>query len=188
MAKPKSQLKWKRKDWYEILAPDLFNNQKIGETPAVEKENIIGRTISKSVNRLLGDESRRYMKLKFKLTDVEDGKATTKIDGFKVSKNHISKVVQQGTTRIDIVEGLETKDDVGIKVQLLILPSSKISKEKRKALVRKGKEELEKMVKGHNLQALFLMIISQDVQKKIRSILGKIYPIRYVEIKKVEPQ
>lgn len=188
MAKPKSQLKWKRKDWYEILAPDLFNNQKIGETPAVEKEDVIGRTISKSVNRLLGDESRRYMKLKFRVTDVEDGKATTETGGFRVSKNHISKVVQQGTTRVGIVEEIETKDDVKVKAQLLILPSGKISKEKRKALVKKGKKELEKIIRSHNLQALFLMIISQDVQKKIRSVLGNIYPIRYVEIKKVEPQ
>lgn len=188
MAKPKSQLKWKRKDWYEILAPDLFNNQKIGETPAAEEENIMGRTISKSVNRLLGDESRRYMKLKFKLTDVEDGRVKTEIDGFKVSKNHISKVIQQGTTRVDIVEEIETKDEVKVKAQLLILPSGKISKEKRRVLVRKGKQELEKIIKSHNLQALFLMIISQDVQKKIRSVLSKVYPIRYVEIKKVEPQ
>lgn len=127
------------------------------------------------------------MRLRFKITEVEEGKAKTKVEGFRVSRSHLFKLIQQGTRKIEIVKEIKTKDGKKAEIQVLVIPSGRASKKKRQSIVKRSKEEIDEVAEKHNLQALFLMVISQDVQKKLKSILNNIYPVRYVEIKKIEP-
>ena len=45
--------KWKTKKWFEIIAPPLFNEKKIGETLAADYRMLIGRKIEVSLSDLI---------------------------------------------------------------------------------------------------------------------------------------
>ena len=46
-----------QKQWYEVLAPEQFDREKLGETPADETEKVLGRTIETTLGDIRNDAS-----------------------------------------------------------------------------------------------------------------------------------
>jgi len=47
--------KWKAKVWYNLLAPEMFNKQALGETPTDDPGKLVGRVTEVTVQDLTGD-------------------------------------------------------------------------------------------------------------------------------------
>ena len=47
--------KWKSKSWYGVMAPDMFDRQKVAETVCDEPEKLIGRVAEVTVQDITGD-------------------------------------------------------------------------------------------------------------------------------------
>src|SRR5881397_3376724 len=56
--------KWKAKVWYNLLAPEMFNKQVLGETPTDTPDKLVGRVTEVTVKDLTGDFSTMNIKLK----------------------------------------------------------------------------------------------------------------------------
>src|SRR5574337_1305439 len=59
--------KWKAKVWYNLLAPDMFNKQLLGETPTDTPDKLVGRITEVTVQDLTGDFSKMHIKLHFRV-------------------------------------------------------------------------------------------------------------------------
>ena len=55
MAKARRRVRdtWKEKIWYEILAPQEFDDASLGTSPAREPEMLVGRKIETSMREIL---------------------------------------------------------------------------------------------------------------------------------------
>ncbi|HKZ47877.1 MAG TPA: 30S ribosomal protein S3ae, partial [Thermoplasmata archaeon] len=53
--------KWKAKAWYSILAPEMFNRQVVGETPAEDPGKVTGRVAEITVQDLTGDFAKMHI-------------------------------------------------------------------------------------------------------------------------------
>lgn len=178
--------KIKGKEWFTIIAPPYFGEKEIGKTLASSPENLIGRRITLNAIELINDLNKYYLKLTFKIYDVNGDKALTKFDGSECLRDYISRMVLRRVTRIDSVLDLTTKDKVKIRVKGLIITSKKITSSV-KIKVRKFVDELiQKEVENSTLEEFIKKIIFDELKNKIKSEGRKIYPIRNFEVRKTE--
>lgn len=176
----------KGKDWYDILAPEMFNNVKLAETPAIDPKMVIGRTIESNVAELTGQANNYYMNIKFKIINIEGNIANTNFWEFSCAKEHLFRIIRKRSQKVRTISNVITKD--GVKLQMVSLAilnrntDIEIQRKVRALIV----EELEKRTKETDLNNLIRSISSGILQKEIRKLGNKIYPIRFSEIERIE--
>src|SRR2546421_523754 len=85
--------KWKAKVWYNLLAPEMFNKQALGETPTDDPGKLVGRVTEVTVQDLTGDFSKRHIKLAFRVDHVQGQDALTQFVGHDCKPIHpVSRV------------------------------------------------------------------------------------------------
>lgn len=178
--------KWKGKEWYEITAPKMFNNKKLGVTPTSDPEELKGRTIEIGLNRLVPNTSKYFYKMKFQINEINGNKANTKFIGHSVSRDIISRMVRRGVRRVDARIETETKDKKKIIVKIISVTlkrvTSSVKNSVRKVISNTVKETVSKL----NFDEFVGKIIKDEFQNQIRSRVSKTYPLRGLEINKTE--
>ncbi len=106
-----------KKQWYEIVSPKAFDEKIVGETLAVEPKHLIGRKVTFSMLELNKDYTNFYVKVHFKIDNVDGMRAHTKFVGHEIMRERIYRMVQHRTRRVDCVQDITTKDNVRIRIK-----------------------------------------------------------------------
>jgi len=178
--------KLRGKEWYSLIAPKIFKEKVIGETPVGDSKTLIGRKLDVYLINLIDDLSKYYIKFYFKVKEVKDNKAYTEFDGLECLRDYISRMIRYGIARIDTVQDLTTKDKKKLKVKSIIITSKKIKKNVEISLKSFVEEKIKKTVEESKLDEFLEKIINDTLKNSILEEGGKIYPIRMFEIRKVE--
>lgn len=176
----------KAKQWFEIIAPKVFNNMEIGKTLATEPEALIGRRLTISAIEVTNDLRKYYLKLTFRIIKVEGTKAFTEFDGSECTRDYISRMVVRRVRRIDTVQDVITKDGFKVRVKCIAVIHRKAKTSIEKTMAEKIKEMIEDIVKNSTLHEFVSKMISDEIKNKIIKEIRKIYPVRHFEIRKVE--
>ncbi|RLG58159.1 MAG: 30S ribosomal protein S3ae, partial [Candidatus Hydrothermarchaeota archaeon] len=108
---------WKTKKWYDIYAPKMFGEIKIGETVASNPENLIGRVIEVTLKDITGEFTKQHIKLKFQIHEVKGDKAYTKLKGHELSREYMRSQIRRKTTRVEGIVDVVTKDGQKLRVR-----------------------------------------------------------------------
>jgi len=182
----KSQKKWKGKDWFAILAPRMFNEMHLAETPTTDPATLVGRNLEIGVSELLGQPAKYYMKLVFKITDVDSRNAYTRFNGYSTTREHLYRVVRKHAQKVQSIDIFDTKD--GWKLQITSIAilnrntDSNIQKKVRQIMVAHIEESAKKL----GTDDLVKRILEGTLQRDIRKLGSKVYPVRFCEIAKIE--
>lgn len=176
--------KGKKKDWFPIVVKPF--NKEITKTLADEPEKLIGRELSVSLLELINDFNKYYMKFFFKIKKVEDGKAIAEFHGSECLRDYISRMVVRRVRRIDVIQTLETKDKVKIRVKSLVVVSKRVKSTMEKTIRKKVEEIIKDFVENSSLEEFVQKIISDEIKNKVVKEVSKIYPVRHFEIRKTE--
>ena len=99
------------------------------------------------------------------------------------TRDYIARIVQIRTTRIDTNSILNLKD-AKIRVKAIIICNRNVSqttaKDVRSTANQMIKERITKMTSDEFIKAMIL----GNLQKEIKKSLNKVYPIRFLEIRK----
>lgn len=173
----------KRKNWYKILAPKTFNEEFLGETAALEANMLIGRTVQTNLGRLIRDMKKQSINVTFEVNDIKGDNALTRLKRYEVAPASIKRMVRRGKNRIDYSFGCVTSDGKYVTIKPFILTMN-LTKNSIKTRIRKlAEENLVKTISKMNYDNLVHEIVSTKLQKNVRSILSKIYPLRIFEIR-----
>jgi small subunit ribosomal protein S3Ae len=178
--------KIKGKEWYTLVAPKMFDEKTLGETPVGDPESVMGRTISVPLVNLINDPSKYYLKFHFKVKEAEGEKAITEFWGFECLRDYISRMIRHGVLRIDNVVDLKTKDDVKLRVKTIAVTSRKAKQEVEVSLRKFIKEKILEEVSKLTLEKLIKNVLDDSLKRKIIEEGSKIYPIYKFELRKVE--
>lgn len=174
------------KEWYQLVAPGLFNKKKIGETLVGDPKEVVGRTVVKSLPELGGRPSKYYLRIKLKADQVKDKKIEMKYIGQKCLRDYISQMIRKGSSRIDNVVKVETKDGKKLVVKTIGISLKKTQTSTQESVRKKIGELIKKRIKKMDLNALVDSVIRDKFQVKLRKKVNKIYPLRKFEIRKIE--
>lgn len=176
--------KWREKVWYQILAPEYFEGKEIGTTPAGSPDLLIGRTVTPTLYDLTGDFDKIHVKLRFKVLEVSGQQATTVFYGHEWSSDYLRGLVKRGTSRIDWIGPILTKDDYLMRISVIVFTTTR-SKTSQEHAVRKAVEKVIRAhAKKHTFDELVTKVVLGDLASEVYEDVKKIIPIRQCEIRK----
>jgi len=190
MAKPrkkdKDAVKWKKKKWYPVLAPAVFNSQLIGETTAFEPSNVVDKALSINLMNLTGEVKNQNVNMRFRIKGVSDGKAQTEVVGYTLSPSFIKRVVRRRHSRIDSTVTIKTKDTKKLVLKPMLITRNRANHSLLTALRQSVREALNSFAAHNNYEDIIKNIIQYRLQLDMRKKLSKIYPLKTFEIKKLD--
>ena len=186
VAKKKVMLKKKKKRWFDIYSPKIFNEVVIGQTAAIDDKKVLGRTVIESVGKIYRSGSRQFEKVKLKIVKVSEVKAETQIQEYFLTNTYLSRITRKRLTKLVDVSTLQTKDNVKVRITGNIFLPGKVDVEKKKQIKKIYKDILVKEVEGSTFDNLILSVIHKRLQKKVSNEAKKIYPVKNVEIIKIK--
>ena len=175
-----------QKNWYELQAPSILDEDVVGETPAEKESQVYGRTIKESLNDLMDNTEKYYADVTLKVTDVEGNKAFTEITEMSVSSEYVSRMIREGSDRFDHVVDVKTSDDRQLRVKIVGATLRRTSSKKLTAVRNMIKETLEEKASEQTYEELIENIFTDNIQEQFRDEADKIYPFRQLEIRKTE--
>jgi small subunit ribosomal protein S3Ae len=178
--------KIKGKDWYTILAPKIFQEKVVGETPADDAKKVIGRTVDMPMVLLTNDMSKYYLKAKLKVVRVDGLKAYTELAGLECLRDYIARVIRHRVTRIDTVQRLETKDGKKVAVKTVVVTSRRVTRGVEKGIKKFVEDVIATTVKESSLDELVTKILKDSLKQKIMKEGSKIYPLKFFDVRKLE--
>ncbi len=177
---------WKKKIWYQINAPQIFEGKVIGSVVSSDGKNLINRIVKISLDELTGNISQTYTVMKLKIYDVKGNTAYTKFVGHEVLPSFIKTFIKRRMTLIDDVIDIKTKDDKNIRIKYIIFTVSKVARGAEAKIRNVVKAEMKKNTQELNLDQLIQEIFFKKLAIKMIPIANAIAPIRRIEINKTE--
>ena len=178
--------KWKAKNWYQILAPSLFDNVPVSETLSDRPESLIGRVTAVSMQDMTNDFRKSHIKLYFKIDKVEDGNAYTHFKGHALTSDYLRRMIRRRKSRVDGIYDVETKDGAHLRVKPFAITEKRIQNSQKKLIRSVMKETIVKGGKAKTLNEFLKETLEGKMGSEIYKNCKKFYPVKRVEIHKTE--
>lgn len=178
--------KWRAKQWYRLLAPEMFNLALIGESPAETPDSIMGRTIEATVQDLTGDFSKMHIKLRFKVHDVRGLDAHTLFVGHDLTSDYVRRQTRRKRSKTDAVVEVTTKDGWKLKVKPMGVSEQRIQSSQRTAIRHIMEEVLTKAASECTIGEFVKKMVDGDLGKMMADRGKTIVPLKRIEIRKSE--
>ncbi len=174
---------WKKKRWHRIIAPKLFNEQIIGDTPALEPNMLLGRTIAVSLVTLTKDMKKQGVYVTFEVDKVMGDTAFTHVKKYEMTTSSIKRLVRRNRDRIDDSFLCLTADNVPVRVKPFLLTRTSTKHSVGTILRRMSRDFLMRTVRKLPYEVLLYDIISTKLQKAWRDTIKNIYPLKACDIR-----
>ena len=177
---------WKAKQWYNLVAPEMFGKANIGETVADVPEKLIGRVIEVTLGELTNDLSKQNIKLLLKVDSVGGDSAYTKFTGHQLTQDYLRSLVKRQTSSIETNISVKTRDDYTIRVK----PSCFTIKRARANQIKEIRLIMNNVIAGRAKELDMAQFVQEVITGKLSANIyhdvKPIYPLRRVEIRKTE--
>ncbi|WP_135535504.1 MULTISPECIES: 30S ribosomal protein S3ae [Halostella] len=172
------------KRWYTVHAPEQFDREELGDTPADEPEKVQGRTIETTLGDLTSDAGENNTKLTFKITDVGSDAAYTEFIKHELTRDYLRSLVRRGASKIEVNVTVLTTDDYRVQVQPVAFTTKKADASQEKAIRRTMIDLVNEAADERTFEQLIDSIVEGRLSSAIYGEAKTIYPLRRVEIQK----
>jgi len=176
--------KWRDKKWYKVVSPPYFGGVELGTIPTDDPAKLIGRIVDGTLYDITNDFAHQYLKLYFRVEDVEGKTAHTVFKGHEYSRDYLRSLVRRRTTRVDGIFNVVTKDKYGLMLAVSVFTLSRIKtsqeQEIRTIISEIVKEKASSLTFDQFVQELVLGKIASDIYNEAK----KISPLRHVGVRK----
>ncbi len=178
--------KWRAKNWYQILAPTLFDSAPVSETLSDKPNNLIGRITEVSLRDITNDFRKTHIKLFFKIDKIQDGNAHTQFNGHTLTSDYLRRMIRRRKSRVDGVYDIETRDGAYLRVKPFAITEKRIQNSQKKLIRNVMKETITKEGKTKTLNEFLRDTLEGKTGSAIYKNCKKFYPVKRVEIYKTE--
>ena len=179
--------KWKEKKWVHVIAPDSFNNVTLGYVPITNDEGAKGRILEVTLWDILkGDPSQHNYKIFFQIENVVDDKAKTIFKKFEYSKEFLRSLVRRGSSKVNFVIDVETKDRYVFRIKVLALTHRQLNTSRQHQLRLIARDIIEKTIPSMDIDAFVQATSYGKINSDIMSAAKKVIKLRHVGLEKVK--
>ncbi len=172
--------------WYPIKAPEYMGGVIVGETPVKKFDTAENRVVTIPLNLITNSIRHVFINISLRITKVMDGVAHTIYWGHEISRDRITRLVRKRTSRIDVIQDLKTKDNVKLRVKSLVITNGRADTSIKSVIRKEMASFMASYLPSKKLEEFLNEVFSEILQKQAYARLNKIFPIRNVEIRKVE--
>lgn len=177
---------WKKKKWFKIFAPEILQKAVMGETPAFEAKELVGRPVAVNLMTITGNARQQDINLSFRITKATPEGGETELIGYEILPAAIKRVVRGKKTRIDDSFLCKTKDGKVVRIKTFLLATNQVNRSMETLLRREAREALVRMAADADFDALVQMAVEERLQKPVREQLHKYHPLSVCDIRKLE--
>lgn len=180
--------KWTLKKWFTLLAPEYFGMAEVGMTPADDEKKLYNRGVETTLADLTNDYSNQnpYKKLIFRVNKVAGENAYTKFHRFELTRDYMNSLTRRRTSKIEDVIDIRTTDGYYLRVKPVTFTIRRCRSTQKKAI----RAVMREIILEHGNKQNFVQFLQECILGKIPSETyknaKKYYPLRRVEIKKIE--
>ena len=179
--------KWKGKDWFAILAPDELGGVELVQTPSMDPKAVIGRNVVLPINEIMKDKlDKFYMKIRLKITTIEDHNAKTVFNGFECMREHIMRFIRKRSQKVEVIFNAKTKDGWLLRITYLGVLNRNVPETIEREFRRFVEKQISEYVKQHSVYEFVKDIVNSKIQMTIKKEGSKIYPVRFSEVEKIK--
>lgn len=172
------------KRWYNIYSPPYFGEVLLGSVPSKSPGEMLSRVIEATLYDLTGDYSQQNIKLIFKVTEVKENDCSTIFNGHEYSRDYLRSLVRRGSSRVDSILDLTTKDGHKMRVTVVIFTLVRVVNSKVLTLRSISRDIVEEKSKQLNLDQFAQETVLGKIASDIYNESKKITPLRHVGIVK----
>ena len=176
----------KAKQWYKVLAPEMFGRAPVGETTSYDPDKVVGRVIETTLGDLTNNFSKQNTKLRFRVDKVAGDSAYTRFVGHEMTTDYIRSLVKRRTSRIDAIVDVTTTDGFEVRVKPSCFTVKRARANQVKSIRELSKQVVLTKASGLDLNQLIQEVVlgklSLDIYKEAKAV----YPLRRVEVRKTE--
>lgn len=165
----------RKKRFFDVEMPII---RKETQMQAFEVSELEGRIISYDLTRFLKGKS-AIMQFIVKTKGDEISLVPLQI---KVLPYFLKRMVRKGTNYVEDSFSADCSD-AKLIIKPFLVTRRKVSREIRKSLRNKAREELMNYAKGKKSADIFEDVVRGDIQKYLSSSLKKVYPLSLCEIR-----
>ncbi len=189
MARRKGRVKdkWREKRWITVNAPDSFNNVPIAYVPITDDENASGRVIEITLFDILkGDPSQHQYKLYFQINKVDGENASTIFKRFEYSKEFLRSLVRRGSSKINFIIDIKTKDGYVFRVKVIALTHRPLNTSRKHALRIIARDVINKTVPEMTIDQFVQATCYSKINSDIMAAFKRVIKVRHVGLEKVK--
>lgn len=180
--------KWTLKKWFTLLAPEYFGMAEVGMTPADSEKKLYNRGVETTLADLTNDYSNQnpYKKLIFRVNKVAGENAYTKFHRFELTRDYMNSLTRRRISKIEDVIDVRTTDGYLLRVKPVTFTIRRCRSTQKKAI----RAVMREIIQDHGNKENFVQFLQECILGKIPSetykSAKKYYPLRRVEVKKIE--
>jgi len=175
--------KVRKKQWFKIVAPKLFNEQVVGETYLYSLSDAVGRTVKANLMNLTREMRAQNTNIKLGINRISGDKAYTEIIGYSMIPAAIKRMVRRGKTKLEMSFVVETADHKKIRIKPIAITQKLVKHSVSLGIGKAIKNALEKNFRKSNYSIIIQAIVSHKFQGSLKKQLSKVYPLKIFEIK-----
>lgn len=203
--KKKTQHPFAKKEWYQVLAPNVFEkreatltvvNKSAGQKK--EEDSLVGRVFEISLADLMNDpKDCEWRKIKLQIEDVkkDQKEALTTFYGMDMTRDKICNVVKKWQTSIEAFVDVKTQDGYFIRMFCIAFTKKRQTQLKAtcyakssqvKQIRAKMMEIMVEEAQRNTLRSLAIKFVNKDLEKRVGKACNKIFPLDNIFINKVK--
>ncbi len=185
--KGRTKDKWREKRWITVNAPESFNVVPIAYVPITDDENAIGRVLEVTLYDILkGDPSQHQYKMYFQIDKFDGDKASTIFKRFEYSKEFLRSLVRRGSSKINFIIDIKTKDGYIFRVKVIALTHRQLNTSRKHALRLIAKDVINKTVPDMTVDQFVQATCYSKINSDIMAAFKKVIRVRHVGLEKVK--
>ena len=185
--KGRTKDKWREKRWITVNAPESFNVVPIAYVPITDDENAIGRVLEVTLYDILkGDPSQHQYKMYFQINKVDGDKASTIFKRFEYSKEFLRSLVRRGSSKINFIMDIKTKDGYIFRVKVIALTHRQLNTSRQHALRLIVRDVINKTVPEMTVDQFVQATCYSKINSDIMAAFKKVIRVRHVGLEKVK--
>lgn len=191
-----------KKEWYDIVAPAIFANRKVGKTlvtktigTKIAAEGLRGRIVEFSLADLNSNEEMAYRKIKLCIEEIQGYDCLTNFHGMDMTRDKLCSLIRKKQTIIEGNVDVRTTDGYIVRMFCIAFTKHQDNQVKLTCYAKSSQIRLirAKMVRvmtdvasKKDLKALVKELIGGTTGEQITREVTPIFPVKDVFIRKVK--
>jgi small subunit ribosomal protein S3Ae len=171
--------KWRDKRWVTAHAPNSFT--------ITDDESAVGRVLEVTLYDILkGDPSQHQYKIYFQINKVDGDKASTIFKRYEYSKEFLRSLVRRGSSKINFIIDIKTKDGYIFRIKLLALTHRQLNTSRQHALRLIARDVINKTIPEMTIDQFVQATCYSKINSDIMAAFKKVIRVRHVGLEKVK--
>lgn len=181
VVKAAKQLK-KKRIWFNVIAPEIYQNKELDEVLSAEPEKLINRNIEVNFSQITGSPKDQHKKLILQITDVKGETAQTRPTGYYMIDGFLQRAVKKYPEQFIHVFYAILKDGKKMKIKLSFGSRAKMYRGQKTEMMKIIEDLCKIELEKQSSVDVFALGYLPELELKMKKATRQVYPIDHIKI------